>query len=85
MTLLINIRKFSNKCRKQLLDTGIETASKKVVHKAAEATGEIIENKIADKIEKPKHVFDENPRNLKEITVLPEKREEISNKLREVL
>ena len=73
-------RKFSNKCRKQLLDIGIETSSKKVVHKAPEGTGEIIENKIADKIEKSKHVFDENPRNVKEITILPEKREEISNK-----
>ena len=73
-------RKFSNKCRKQLLDIGIETSSKKVVHKAPEGTGEIIENKIADKIEKSKHVFDENPRNVKEITILPKKREEISNK-----
>ena len=62
------------------MDIGIETSSKKVAHKAPEGTGEIIENKIADKIEKPKHVFDENPRNVKEITILPEKREEISNK-----
>ena len=41
----------------------LKTASKKVVHKAAEATGEFLRNKIADKIVKPKHVIDENLRN----------------------
>ena len=52
-------RNCSNKYRKQLLDTrldALKTASKKVVHKAAEATGELIGNKIADKIEKSKRV-----------------------------
>ena len=35
----------------QLLDTGLDalkTASKKVVHRAAEATGEFLQNKIRD-------------------------------------
>ena len=59
-------RNLSNKYEKQLLDTATKTkldapktASKKVVHKAAEATGEFIGNKIADKIEKPKPIIDE--------------------------
>ena len=69
------------------MDTGLDaskSASKKVVHKAAEATGEFIENKIADalaklnndKIVKQKSVTDENSRNFEEIIIPPEKREE---------
>ena len=73
----------ARKYRKQLLDAGLDalkTFSKKVVHKAAEATGEFLRNKIANKIVKPKHVIDENPRNVEEIIIPPEKREEILNK-----
>ena len=50
------------------MDTGIDamkTASKKVVHKAAWATGEFIGNKIADTVAKlyyDKIVIDENLR-----------------------
>ena len=76
------------KYRKQLLDTGLDalkTASKKVVHKEAEATGEFIGKNIAGKIVKPKHVIDEDPRNVEEIIILPEKREEILSKLRQLL
>ena len=36
-----------------------KTASKKVVHEVAEATGEFLGNKIADKILNPKYVIDE--------------------------
>ena len=71
------MRTFSNKYRKQLLDTGVaalKTASKKVVHKAAEATGEFLRNKIADKIVKPKHVIDENLRNGEDIIILSKKK-----------
>ena len=46
---------------------------KKVVHKAAEAKGEYIGNKIADKIGKPKDVIDKNPRSVKEIIISPKK------------
>ena len=46
-------RNLSNKYKKQLLDTGTN-AFKKVVHKAAEAKGEFIRNKTADKIDKTK-------------------------------
>ena len=52
-------RNLSNTYRKKLLDvatkTGInalKTASKKIIHKAAEATGEFLGNKIAEKIVK---------------------------------
>ena len=47
------VRNLSNKHRKQLLDTGLnalKVASKKVFHKAAEATGEFTGNKIAIKL-----------------------------------
>ena len=63
----------------------LKTASKNVVHKAAEATRQFIGNKIANKIVKPKHAIDENPKNVEEIIILPEKREEIINELRQVL
>ena len=49
---------------KYLLGTGLDAlkaASKKVVHnihKSAEATGEVIGNKIADNIVKPEQVID---------------------------
>ena len=66
------VRNLSNKYERQLLNaatkTGpdpLKTASKKVVHKAVEATGEFIGNKIADKIVTP----NENSRNVKKITI----------------
>ena len=50
-------RKFGDKCGKKLIDTatktGIDaakTASKRVVQKTTETTGDLIKNKIADKI-----------------------------------
>ena len=79
---------FASKYRKQLMDAGLdalETVSKKVVEKAAEATGEFVWNKIADKIVKIKHVIDENSRNIAEIIVPPEKREEILSESRQLL
>ena len=81
----------SNKHGKQFLDTAtktgldaLKTASRKVVHKAVEATGEFIESKIADKIVKRKPLINENLRNVEEMIILPEKREEILNELRQV-
>ena len=80
------VRKFYNKYRKQLLDTGLDalkTVSKRIVHKAAEATGEFIGNKIADAVAKSNHdkimkikpVVDKNARNVEKIIISPEKRE----------
>ena len=47
----------------------LKTTFNKVIHRAAEATG----NKIADKIVKP----DQNLRNAEEIIIPPAKREEV--------
>ena len=48
---------FNSKCSKKLTDAAIKTgkdfatiAGKKIVHKIAEASGDLIGNKIADKI-----------------------------------
>ena len=56
---------------KQLLYTAtktgldaLETVAIKEVYKVAEATGEFIGNKIADKIGKPKPLIAENSRNV---------------------
>ena len=62
----------------------LKTASKRVVHKAAEATGEFLGNKIADKIMNPKPLLAQNSRNDEEIVIPPEKRQEILNELRQV-
>ena len=69
-------RNFSNKCRNQLLHTGLDllkTAFEKVNHKATEATDEFIGNKIADKIVKTKPVNNEYSRNVEEIIIQPDK------------
>ena len=79
---------FAIKYQKKLLDTEMNT-SKKVIDKAAKATGELLGNKIADavtrsnndKIVKTKPAIDENSRNVEETIISPEKREEIFKKL----
>ena len=86
-------RNLSNKYERKLLlhtatKTGLDalkTATKKVAHKAAKATGEFIGNKIANKIVKPKTIPDENSRNVKELIIQPEQRKEMLNELRQVL
>ena len=60
-----------------------KTASKRVVQKTAEATGDLIGNKIADKITsigKPKEK--EKTKEIEEIYILPEKRQQIIDDLR---
>ena len=56
----------------------MNTASKKVVHKAGKFSGNKIADAVAksndDKIVKPKHVIDKHPRNVEEIIIPPEKR-----------
>ena len=52
-------RNLSNKYVKKLLDTAItalKTTFKKVIHKAAEVSGDFMTNKIDDKILKPKNL-----------------------------
>ena len=77
-------KKFGNKYGKKLMDiatkTGIDaakTASKRVVQKTAEATGDLIGNKIADKI-----TSIGKPKEIEEIYIPPEKRQQIINDLR---
>ena len=78
-------RKFGDKCGKKLMGiatkTGIDaanTASKRVVKNSAEATGELIGNKIADKINsigKPKEKEKGKTKKGEEIYIPPEKRQ----------
>ena len=70
-----------HKYGKKLLDIaikiGLDTAkiaSKKVVHKTAEATGKWIKNKIVKKFEKPKSMPDKNSKQVDEILILSKKR-----------
>ena len=80
-------RKIDNKYGKKLMDnatkTGIDiakAASKKVVQKTTEATGDLIGNKIADKITsigKPKEK--EKTNKVEEIYIPPEKRQIIDD------
>ena len=65
--------------------TRFKNSDQKAAQKATEATGEFIENKIADKIVKTKPMLDENSRNVEEIIIPPDKREEIIKKFRRVL
>ena len=61
----------------------IKTASKRVIQKTAEATGDLIGNKIADKITsigKPKEK--EKIKEIEEIYIPPEKRQQIIDDLR---
>ena len=83
-------RKFGDKNGKKLMDTatktGIDTpktASKRVVQKTAEAMGDLIGNKILDKIisvGKPKEK--EKTNKTEEICILPEKRQQIIDDLK---
>ena len=87
MVFLSFAGKFGNKYGKQLMDTatktGIDaakTASKRVVQKTAEATGDLIRNGIAGKITsigKPK-----GKEKTKEIYIPPQKRQQITDDLR---
>ena len=82
-------KKTCNKYGKKLVDTatktGIDaakTASKREVLKTAEATGDLIANKIADKstsIGKPK---EKETKEIEEIYIPPEKRRQIIDDLR---
>ena len=83
-------RKCSNNYGKKLMDTatktGIDaakTTSKRKVQKTAEATWDLIGNKLADKITsigKPKEK--EKTKEIEEIYIPPEKRQQIIDDLR---
>ena len=72
---------FPTSTEKKLVDaatkTGLnflKTVTKKVAHKAPEGTGEVIGNKTANKIVKPKPASGVNARNVEEIIIPPEKK-----------
>ena len=71
---------FARKYKNQIMDKGLD-ASKKVVHKA----GEFIRNKIADAVTKSNDDNIKKQEPVEEIIFLPEKGEEVLNKLRRVL
>ena len=84
---------FNSKYGKKLTDTAIKTgkdfatiAGKKIVHKSAEATGDLIGNKIADKItsaSKKLHNEDEvNNEIPKERYISPKERQKIIDELK---
>ena len=85
-------RKFWDKYGKKLMDTATKTeidaaktASKRVVQKNGEATGDLIGNEIADKITsigKSKEKEKEKPKETEEIDISPEKRQQIIDDLR---
>ena len=89
----------SNKYGQKLLDSAkksttdaIKTASKRTIQKAAEATGDLIGNKIADKItglhsKKPNNNNNNNSEDVELTThkkryISPEERQQINNELR---
>ena len=83
-------KKSGNKYGKKLMDTttktGIDAAKttlKRIAQKTAQATGDLIGNKIADKITsigKPKEK--EKTKEIEEIYIPPEKRQQITDDLR---
>ena len=83
-------RNFGNKYGKKLVDTAVKkrnrcvkTTSKRLVQKTAQATGNLIGYKIADKftsIGKPKEK--EKTKEIEEIYIPPEKRQQIIDDLR---
>ena len=83
-------KKSGNKYGKKLMDTATKTgigaaktASKRIVQKTAEATGDLIGNKIAAKITsigKPKEK--EKTKEIGEIYIPPEKRQQIIDDLK---
>ena len=86
-------KKFEDKYGKNLMNTATKTginaakiASKRVVQKTAEATGDLIGNKIADKITslgKSENKEKETEANeVEEIYILPKKRQQIIDDLR---
>ena len=90
MVFLSFARKFGDKYGKTLIDTatktGIDaakTASKRVVQKSAEATKDLIGNKIVDKVTLIGKTKERENRNKpEEIYIPPEKRQEIIDDLR---
>ena len=81
--------KFGNKYGKKLMDTAaktgidaVKTPSKRIVQKTAEATGDLIGNKIADKITSTGKPKEKETKEIEEIYIPPEKRQQIIDDVR---
>ena len=79
-------RNLSEKYGEKILDTGrkteldaVNTASKKVVKKTAEATRELMWNKMTKRFVNPKPVSDAHQRNYGKIVLRPEKWQKVLN------
>lgn len=70
--------KFGDRLIKQAQDTG-KVVAKRALSKTAEATGDLIGNKIADKISSPKNVAQKTT---EEIYIPPTKRQQIIDELK---
>ena len=95
-TAIKTVTNFNSKYGKKLTDTAIKTgkdlatiAGKKIVHKSAEETGDLVGNKIADKITsmgKPRSKKEKDETNImeetQEIYIPPEKRKQIIKDLK---
>ena len=81
--LVINlVKKLIDTATKTGIDAG-KTTSKRVVQKTAEAAGDLIENKIADKITAIGKLKEKEKTNkVEEIYIPPEKRQQIIDDLR---
>ena len=86
---LLFAKNFGNKYGKKLMDTtaktGIDaarTTSKRIVQKTAEATGDLIGNKIDDKITSIDKTKEKETKKTEEIYISPEKRQQVIDDLR---
>ena len=75
---------------KKLTDTATKTGlnaasttSKKIIHKVVEVAGELIGNKIADKIVKPKPMPSAKSRDVEEIVISPKEKKQQQQKQNE--
>ena len=87
-------KKMSNKCGRKILDKSMDAgknfakiAGKKVLHKSAEATGDMIGNKIADRITKSSRNKEQKEddrimEETQELIIPPGKREQIIKDLK---
>ena len=86
---LLFAKNFGNKYGKKLMDTttktGIDaarTTSKRIVQKTAEATGDLIGNKIDDKITSIDKTKEKETKKTEEIYISLEKRQQVIDDLR---
>ena len=82
-------RKFVDKYGQKLMDTATKTgigtaktASKRVIQKTSEATGDLMGNKIADKITSVGKIKSKNGKRKTETYILPKKGQQIIDDLR---